>query len=575
MKTFFRIALTVALSLVTVSTSPANAISNVPTVEWVTPVSGSTINGEFTLIGVATPNSGGTSTILKWCFTVDGSPLVGAYAYWSSDPSDLTFSYSSFRSTNDFGCIQFSGIGTNVRKVWVQFDSTSWQNSSHNISAMVTDSNGMSSSSTPTNFLTSTANPTVELSAPVSGSTVSGGFNVIGIATPDLGGTAGILKWCFTVDGSPLVGAYAYWSSDPSDLTYSYSSFVQTNSQGCFEFSGIGTDVRKVWVLVDSTDWINGIHQLAGSATDSSGRSSNVVSTSVIFSNPVPQFENLNYIQDSKKISLNGFWSVPDNSRDIDFCVWLIDDIESSREYCGGSSDESELVVYASEIRSGVHEFTLRLVFDNSTYVEQSRSIEVLPFPMTISWSSDLTDFVWYPGRITLSGTIDLNGGDVVSFVQLRYRIGSAAWSQWENIKVTSSQFSVLKNFPKSGRAEVRIPASGGRSAVTTSTSVGITPQVTLSGSTRLKSGKTNVFKVLAPKGFSGTCTWNAVTAQYNRAGYYFGQKIWKSTKVKFVKGKSSFKILSNYRGSFRVSLTCTAPGMTYGTSNLVGQFVY
>ena len=167
--------------------SSANA-SDGPTVAWTAPANNSTVTGKIALKATATPASTGTSTITKWCLTINGEETnnYSAALFVRSSGSELYYDYYGRSS----GC--WTGTSYDSRKITLSYDTTNWENKAYTFVIKVTDSSDRESTAASWTITTNNPGPTVT------------GTSSTGIAetrpsvslTAKRYGDAEVTKWC-------------------------------------------------------------------------------------------------------------------------------------------------------------------------------------------------------------------------------------------------------------------------------------------------------------------------------------------------------------------------------------------
>jgi len=113
-----------------------------PAVTWTSPTNNSTVTGKIALKATATPATSGTSTITKWCLTINGEEATNysAATFVSQDGYERDgYNYYSKSS----GC--WSSTSYDSRKLTLSYDTTSMENKSYTFVVKVTDSSGRES----------------------------------------------------------------------------------------------------------------------------------------------------------------------------------------------------------------------------------------------------------------------------------------------------------------------------------------------------------------------------------------------------------------------------------------------
>ena len=141
-------------------------------------------------------------------------------------------------------------------------------------------------------MVTSNAAPSVSWVSPADGVVESGSFTLVGLATPDVSGSATIAKWCLTVSGpTSVILPELRYSTDPAAIGSGYTTPLNRDVNGCYVSTA---NIRKVWLSFNSTSWVNGTYNFTAQVTDSSGRVS-TVTTKVIESQKPRPSSSFNY----------------------------------------------------------------------------------------------------------------------------------------------------------------------------------------------------------------------------------------------------------------------------------------
>ena len=230
-----------------------------PVSAFTSPAAASTAEGRFILKGTSTPSSEGTASIAKVCLKINGKkPTSGYY--------QNNYSLSSYSDENS--CMTY---GADTASSWY-FDTTTWTNGSYIFTFWSIDSSGRESSTVSRTLTVANQDPVSAFTSPSSGSTVSGSFTLRGTATPSVDGTASISKVCLKINSkTPTSGYY--------QNNYLLSSYSDENS--CMSY---GADTASAWYFSTST-WTNGSYVFTFWAIDSSGRSSNTVTRTLVVQN--------------------------------------------------------------------------------------------------------------------------------------------------------------------------------------------------------------------------------------------------------------------------------------------------
>ena len=129
-----------------------------PTVAWTAPTNNSTVTGKIALKATATPASSGTSTIAKWCLTINGEEI--------NDYSAATFYVQTYNSdyqggsyNRNSGCWSWDSVDS--RRATFSYDTTKWENKAYTFVVKVTDSSGRESTAATWTVTTNNPGPTI------------------------------------------------------------------------------------------------------------------------------------------------------------------------------------------------------------------------------------------------------------------------------------------------------------------------------------------------------------------------------------------------------------------------------
>ena len=166
--------------------SGANANTG-PTVAWTAPANNSTVTGKVSLKATATPASSGTSTISKWCLTINGEEATNysAATFVRSDGSELSYDYYG----RSGGCWSSS---YDSRKITLSYDTTSTENKPYTFVLKVTDSSGRESAAATWTFITNNPGPTITGTSSMGDSETRPSVSL----TAKRSGNAEVTKWC-------------------------------------------------------------------------------------------------------------------------------------------------------------------------------------------------------------------------------------------------------------------------------------------------------------------------------------------------------------------------------------------
>ena len=272
-------ALTMGGTLAFVNSSHA---ADGPTVAWTAPANNSTVTGKISLKATATPATSGTSTIVKWCLTINGEDTNNYNVASFVDTSGYERSAASSYYTSP-GC--WFNDGLDSRKLTLSYDTTKWENKAYTFVVKVTDSSGRESTAASWTLTTANVGPTVAWTAPANNSTVTGKISLKATATPATSGTSTIVKWCLTINGEDTNNYNVASFVDTSGYERSAASSYYT-SPGCWFNDGL--DSRKLTLSYDTTKWENKAYTFVVKVTDSTGRESSEAKWTVTTNNPGP-----------------------------------------------------------------------------------------------------------------------------------------------------------------------------------------------------------------------------------------------------------------------------------------------
>ena len=128
-----------------------------PTVAWNSPANNSTVTGKIALKATATPSATGTSTIAKWCLTINGEDASNLDAASFIDYSGYERSAGSYSTSP--GCWFSNNFDS--RKLTLSYDTTKWENGSYIFVVKVTDSSGRESEVSKVTITTNNPGPTI------------------------------------------------------------------------------------------------------------------------------------------------------------------------------------------------------------------------------------------------------------------------------------------------------------------------------------------------------------------------------------------------------------------------------
>jgi hypothetical protein len=160
-----------------------------PVVAWTAPTNNSTVTGKIALKATATPASSGTSTIAKWCLTINGeetNDYSAANFYVQSQNGDYGSNYYDKAS----GCWTYSSFDS--RRLTLSYDTTKWENKSYTFVVKVTDSTGRESDEAKWTITTNNPGPTITGTSSAGDSETRPSVSL----TAKPYGDAEVTKWC-------------------------------------------------------------------------------------------------------------------------------------------------------------------------------------------------------------------------------------------------------------------------------------------------------------------------------------------------------------------------------------------
>ncbi len=226
------------------------------------------VTGKYLLSAQAAGSTSPSSPIRKWCLTVDGSPVrtnVNVPMSGANAAQNSLAYHSTFNS--DTGC--WTGSSTSLTTALFQWDSTSWANGLRSYVVSVTDSSNRTATSSTLTVNTVNYAPYTEWSS-ANNQTVTGTFELAGIATPHSFGTASIRKWCLTIDGSPVTTDVNVPMSGANSAQNSLAYHSTFGRDGCW--SGLSNSLSTGMFRLNTAAWTNATRILTLTVTDSSGR---------------------------------------------------------------------------------------------------------------------------------------------------------------------------------------------------------------------------------------------------------------------------------------------------------------
>jgi hypothetical protein len=160
-----------------------------PVVAWTAPTNNSTVTGKIALKATATPASSGTSTIAKWCLTINGeetNDYSAANFYVQNYSGDYGANYYDKAS----GCWTYSSFDS--RRLTLSYDTTKWENKSYTFVVKVTDSTGRESDEAKWTITTNNPGPTITGTSSAGDSETRPSVSL----TAKPYGDAEVTKWC-------------------------------------------------------------------------------------------------------------------------------------------------------------------------------------------------------------------------------------------------------------------------------------------------------------------------------------------------------------------------------------------
>ena len=113
-----------------------------PTVSWTAPANNSTVTGKISLKATAAPATSGTSTITKWCLTINGEEITN-YAAAEFYAQNYSADVTSGNYNKSGGCWSYNPYDS--RRMTLSYDTTTWENKAWTFVVKVTDSSGRES----------------------------------------------------------------------------------------------------------------------------------------------------------------------------------------------------------------------------------------------------------------------------------------------------------------------------------------------------------------------------------------------------------------------------------------------
>ena len=223
----------------TSTTLTVSVANTAPSVEWLT-TDNQTVSGVFTVAASAWTASTGTSTIKKWCLTVDGSKVTSNVAVDDSGNSEVGYRGIFNAGT---GCWSTDDSWADLTSAKFSFRTAAWTNASRVLKIVVTDTSNRTATASLT-FRTKNPQPTTKVIGLSAGDTLDGVVKfAFKVYHP---GANSITSWCMRIKTSPC------------------SSNVKVSKSGA---TSTGT------VSFDTSLWRNGSYSARFTATDSEGRS--------------------------------------------------------------------------------------------------------------------------------------------------------------------------------------------------------------------------------------------------------------------------------------------------------------
>jgi hypothetical protein len=140
------------------------------------------------------------------------------------------------------------------------------------------------------------------------------------------------------------------------------------------------------------------------------------------------------------------------------------------------TTKNDELSLENDDIDVGNHLFEVRLTLKNGEVVSGSKYFNVEKFGGKVRWGSNLERYYYAANsNVPIKGKIDTNGANPPTRLSMRIKQGHAKWSGWSPVPLDSNgKFSTTRKFKKSGKVEVKIPATAASKSFTASTTVGV-----------------------------------------------------------------------------------------------------
>jgi hypothetical protein len=162
-----------------------------PTVAWTAPANNSTVTGKIALKATATPASSGTSTIVKWCLTINGEDAANLDVASFIDYSGYERSAGSYYTSP--GCWFYNSLDS--RKLTLSYDTTKWENKAYTFVVKVTDSTDRESTEAKWTITTNNPGPTVTGTSSAGNAETRPSVSL----TAKRYGDAEVTKWCVNI----------------------------------------------------------------------------------------------------------------------------------------------------------------------------------------------------------------------------------------------------------------------------------------------------------------------------------------------------------------------------------------
>jgi len=332
------VALSLGGALAYVSSANANES---PAVAWTAPANNSTVTGVVALKATATPATSGTSTIAKWCLTINGDETNNYGAATITEANGSNYGANSYNQAN--GC-WFDN--SDKRKITLTYDTTKWENKAYTFVVKVTDSTGRESTEAKWTFTTNNPGPTI------TGTSSNGNAETrpsVSLSAKR-NGDAEVTKWCvnFVQDSNIVI-----WPS----LIDSRGDELEENSyqfeDNCFVPN---TEVLKATFFLGTEYAKNGKYSFEFWAYDENNHSSEKYKFDYMLKDPgleisLPEGGTLFLPGDFPTVQVDR----QGGYRDIDQIQWSIDG-----KVIPGSSETLDASL--SEVSPGLHTVSVKVI---------------------------------------------------------------------------------------------------------------------------------------------------------------------------------------------------------------------